>query len=364
MSAPDFIPQMEPFLDEKEVEAMTEYLRSGGWLTEFRETQKFELHIAEYAGARYCFTANNGTIALTLSLLALGVGVGDEVIVPDLSMIATANCAALIGAKPVFVDIDPSTLCIDIEKAARAVTPRTRALIHVSFNGRSNNLIEFADLCRRKNIFLIEDAAQSLGSTYRGKHLGTYGAVGTFSFSSPKIITTGQGGAAITDDPDIAARLGKIKDFGRLEGGNDLHDSIGYNFKFTDLQAVIGNAQMSTLDWRVRRKKEMYERYCDRLDGLQQIELIPTDTRETTPWFIDIYVDGRDKLQKFLKRNGIGSRPIYPPMHSQRAYGFDGSFPVTERYAARGLWLPSSLNLTDAEIDRICDTVEAYFREA
>ncbi|HJP39420.1 MAG TPA: DegT/DnrJ/EryC1/StrS family aminotransferase [Gammaproteobacteria bacterium] len=363
MPAQDFIPQMEPCLDEKEVEAMTRYLQSGGWLTEFRETQEFERRIAEYTGARFCFAVNNGTIALTSSLLAFGIGVGDEVLVPDLTMIATANCATLIGAKPIFVDIDKSSLCMDIEKAAEAITPRTKALIHVSFNGRANDLDEFIELCRRKDIYLIEDAAQSLGSTCKGRHLGTFGEIGVFSFSSPKIITTGQGGALVTDDENIAARLGKIKDFGRLGGGNDVHDSIGYNFKFTDLQAVIGNTQMSNLDWRVSRKKEIYNIYSDRLYDIEALELIPTETDETTPWFIDVYVDNRDILQDYLTQNGFGSRPIYPPIHSQRAYGYGASFPVTEHYSSRGLWLPSSLLLTDDEINRICDTVKKYFRE-
>jgi perosamine synthetase len=357
------IPQMEPWFDQAEADALHAYMMSGGWVTEFRQTQAFEESLQNFTGAKHCIVTNNGTISLTLALLALGVEAGDEVITPDLTMIATPNAARLIGAVPVFVDIEAETLNIDIDQAAAAIGPKTAAVIHVSFNGRCNDIARLRDLCREKGVALIEDSAQALGCYRGGRHLGTTGDIGSFSFSAPKVISTGQGGALITDDDDIAARLRKLKDFGRLGGGNDIHDDIGFNFKFTDLQAVVGLEQMKKLPWRLARKKDIWRRYAEGLKGVGPVDMMATDLEQTSPWFIEVFVDDRAALAAHLKAHDIGSRPIYPPIHSQKAYGLnDLSFPVTERAAARGLWLPSSAKLTDADVDRVCAAVRDHYR--
>ncbi len=357
-----FIPQMEPWFDQREADSLYQYMTSGGWVTEFKQTSEFQEMIAAYTGARHCIVVNNGTISLSLALLAFGVGPGDEVIVPDLSMIATANAATLIGARPVFVDVEARTLCLDINKVKEAITNKTKALIHVTFNGRSNDLNDFSSFCRENNIAFIEDAAQSLGSSYQGKHLGRYGQIGSFSFSAPKIISTGQGGALTTDSEELYQRLKKLKDFGRDKGGNDIHDSLGYNFKFTDIQAIVGIEQMKKLPERINRKKQIYQLYVSELSALSQLEFIPTDLEETAPWFIDIFVADPDKLSAFLKEKNIGTRRIYPPINTQKAYQYSGSFPVTENYSRRGLWLPSATKLTDEQIKYICDQIKAYYR--
>lgn len=360
-----FIPQMEPWFDEHEVDAITSYMKSGAWLTEFKQTRKFEDAIAEYTGVRHCVAVNNGTISLSLALLALGIKPGDEVIVPDLTMIATPNSVKLIGAHPIFVDVEPETLCMDIAGIEPAITERTKALIYVGFNGRSGDVHELKNICKNYNISFIEDAAQCLGSFYKGKHLGGFGQIGSFSFSVPKIVTTGQGGALITDDDELADKLLKLKDFGREGGGNDVHHSIGYNFKFTDLQAVIGIEQIKKLDWRVKRKKEIFKLYQDKLKRIDEIEMIPTNLEETSPWFIEIFIAEPGKLQEHLKQNNIGTRMFYPPIHKQQAYKElnNLNFPVTERFSERGLWLPSASKLLDDEIEYICDSIEEYYRK-
>ncbi|MDA1196376.1 MAG: DegT/DnrJ/EryC1/StrS family aminotransferase [Nanoarchaeota archaeon] len=357
----DFIPQMEPVIDDAEVSAMNSYLSSGAWLTEFKKTEEFEKMICDFTGAKHCVVTNNGTISLSLALLAAGVGAGDEVLVPDMTMIATPNSAKMIGASPVFVDVASDTLCMDLEAAEKAVTPKTKALMYVSFNGRTNDLELVRAFCDKHSIFFIEDAAQSLGSFYKGKHIGRYGSIGSFSFSAPKIITTGQGGALITDDDGLYEKMRKLKDFGRSSGGNDFHDSIGYNFKFTDMQAVIGVEQMKKLGSRVSRKKEMFKRYQDGLAEVKEVSFIATDLENTAPWFIDVYVSRRDELVAFLKEKGFGSRPIYPPIHSQEAYSVSGSFPVTEEFAGKGLWLPSSIKVTDEQIDAISFAIKEFY---
>ncbi len=209
------IPQMEPWYGAEEREAIAAYMDSGGWGTEFTRTRDFEDLVARAVGSRYCLVTPNGTIALTLALLGLGIGAGDEVIVPDYTMIASATAVVLAGATPVLVDIDPTTLCLDVPAISAALTPRTRAVMIVSINGRSPDMGAISTLAHDKGIQIIEDAAQSLGCYHLGKHLGTFGIVGCFSFSIHKLVSTGNGGAVITNDEALYRTMQRIKDFGR-----------------------------------------------------------------------------------------------------------------------------------------------------
>lgn len=360
------INQMEPWIGEEEKRALVEYLDSGGWLTEFRKTREFERMIADYTGSKYASVVKDGTISLIIALMALEIGKEDEVIVPDYTMIASANAIVLAGAKPILVDIDPENLCLDLDLAEEAITPKTKAIMFVSINGRCPDMNRVLALARKHNVFLIEDAAQSLGSRYQGKHLGTFGDVGSFSFSHPKIITTGQGGALVTDDEKLFSRISKIKDFGRLRGGVDYHEIMGLNAKFTDLQAVIGIEQMKKLDWRIRRKKEICKLYHDRLQDIEQIKFIDTNLEDCSPWFIDVLVNEepvRDELATFLNEKGIGSRPFYPAIHTQPPYShINGNFKNSEYISQRGLWLPSSSFLTNEDVERVCEGIRDYFR--
>ena len=361
------INQMEPWIGEEEKRAMIEYLDSGGWLTEFKKTREFEQMIADYVGSKYASVVNNGTVSLVIALTALGIGRGDEVIVPDYTMIASANAVVLASAKPVLVDIDRTNLCLDLDLVEKAITPKTKAMMLVTINGRYPKMEKFVDFANEQNLYLIEDAAQSLGSRYNGKHMGTFGDVGSFSFSAPKVITTGQGGTLVTDDKELYHRILRIKDFGRSQGGVDYHETMGYNFKFTDLQAVIGIEQMKKLDWRVKRKKEMYKLYRDLLEDVEGIEFIDTNLANTSPWFIDILVKKgekeRDKLKSFLDEKGIGTRPFYPAIHTQPPYSWvKGDFNNSKYVSAGGLWFPSASFLSDEDIKRICKEITNYFR--
>ncbi len=357
------IDQMHPCFDEAERIALNEYMIQGGWVTEFKKTREFESMIATYTGAQYCSVVSNGTVSLSIALMACGIGVGDEVLVPDFTMVATPNSAELIGAKAIFVDIDRETLCMDFALMKKAYTSRTKAVILVSINGRyPENIQEYRDFCDSKGIYLIEDAAQSLGSRVDGRHLGRYGHIGSFSFSAPKIITTGQGGALITEDEELYNRIKRIRDFGRDCGGSDHYLCKGWNFKFTDVQAVIGIEQMKKMDYRVRRKKEMGERYTTLLKDVDGVELLKTNFDNTSPWFFDILCEDRSGLIKYLKQAGIGSREFYPALHLAPAYGLINlTFPVSEEIARKGLWLPSAIDLKNEEIDFICDSIKDYY---
>jgi perosamine synthetase len=361
MSQEKWINQMEPWLGVDEKQALCEYLDSGGWLTEYKKTRELERMIADYVDTSYCIILSNGTVTLFTALMALGIGPEDEVIVPDFTMIASANAIVLTGAKPVFVDIDRSNLCLDLELTEKAITPRTKAIMLVSLNGRSPDMQRVMELAEKYDLNLVEDAAQSFGSFFMGKHLGTFGQIGSFSFSPHKVITTGQGGALVTDDDKLADKIRKIKDFGRSKSGVDFHETLGYNFKFTDLQAVVGIEQMKKLEWRVQRKKEIYSLYQRELIELPQVEFIETNLEDTSPWFIDVLVPDPKSLAAFLKEKGIGTRPLYPPIHSQPPYDIQGSFPISEYVSAHGIWLPSASFLSDEDICWICGEFKAFY---
>lgn len=393
MDSKKFINQMEPWHGKEEKKAVVDYLDSGGWLMEFKKTEEFEKMICDFTGAKYCSVLPNGTISLVLALMALGVKKGDEVIVPDFTMIATPNAVLMAGARPVLADIDEDSFCLNPELAAKAITPKTKAVFHVSINGRSGRLTELKKLCRQKNIALIEDAAQSFGSFYQNKHLGRHGLVGSFSFSAPKIITTGQGGALITDSQKIYEKIEKLKDFGRVQAGMDWHDQIGWNFKFTDLQAVLGMAQMKKLPKRVKLKKEIYALYQKYLKEVKEVKFISTDLKNVSPWFIDALVPDPLALQNYLKTKNVGTRVFYPAIHSQPIYqslnngvvdksaihpledfrarsrgskvgrmtDLSLDFPISTKVTKHGLWLPSSSFLTKTEIKYICAQITSFY---
>ncbi len=359
-----FIMQMRPWFGDEEKKSICEYMDEDGFITEFKRTETFEQMIAEYVGTKHCVVVNNGTVSLTLAAMACGIKAGDEVIVPNYTMIATPNSIKMFGAEPVFVDVEVETLCLDIEKVEAAITPKTKAIMLVTANGRypKVGIEKFEVLAKEKGLMLIEDSAQSLGSHYPdGRHIGTAGIVGSFSFSAPKIISTGQGGCVVTNDDEIANKLRRLKDFGRSGGGNDIHDEIGFNFKFTELQACIGIEQMKKLDWRVNRKKEILKRYQTNLNGVAGITFFAQDMSCTTPWFIDVLVEQRDALQAAMKSAGIGTRVMYPPINKQGAYQLPGEHPISELVGKKGLWLPSSGQLTDEEIDRICNAIKVFY---
>ena len=355
------INQMEPWYGKEEKKAVSDYLNSGGWLMEFKKTEEFEKAICDYTGAAYCSVLPNGTLSLVLALLAADIKPGDEVIVPDMTMIATPNAVKMIGAIPVFVDVDES-LCLNPELVEKAITPKTKAVFHVSLNGRAGNLKKIKQICKKNGIVLLEDAAQSLGSFYQGKHLGRHGLIGSFSFSVPKIITTGQGGALITDNKKIYEKIEKLKDFGRVGPGIDLHDQMGWNLKFTDLQAAFGLAQVSKLPWRVQRKKDMYALYKKLLGSIKEITFVDTNLVEVSPWFMDIMVPDPKALSAYLKQQHIGSRAFYPAIHTQEVYSdVRGNFPIASGAGKHGLWLPSSSFLKDADIKRICRCIQDFY---
>lgn len=352
--------QIEPWVGEEEVAEVSAVIRSG-WITESSKTREFEDILAKFVNARYVSVVCNATASLFIALAALGIDRDDEVIVPDFTMIASANAIILAGAKPVFVDIDRETLCLDIDDVEKKITKKTRAIMPVSLNGRSPDMDRLLSIAKKKKIFVVEDAAQALGCYYKNKHLGTLGDIGVFSFSTPKVITTGQGGALITNDEALYKQIVQVRDFGRRTRNSQDHDVIGYNFKFTDMQAGMGVAQMRKLSWRLKRKIEMYKLYEKELNNIPEIKFIKTDLRQTSPWFIDIVVNDPIKLHNHLATKNIGTRLFFPPIHTTKPYEGYGKFSNSLWASQHGLWLPSSSFLTDSDIMHVCKEIKRFY---
>ena len=354
--------QYEPLFGNSEAEAVFEYMKTGGWITEYKKTEEFEDRIKTFLGVKYCSAVNNGTISLSIALLALGIKPGDKVLVPDLTMIATPNAVRLIGAIPVFVDID-TKLCMDLDRAYVKISEGgIKAVIYVTLNGRCANSKEydaFLEYCKQKKIATIEDSAQSFGSRYDDNALcGNKCDIASFSFSTPKIISTGQGGCLVTNNDALGLKIEKIKDFGRISGGIDIHNEFGINSKFTEIQAVIGIEQIKDIDRRIARKIDIYDKY---LEGIGNVVEIIENDESVVPWFVDIYIPNKAKLKEYLFGQGIGTREVYPPIHSQKVYLGTEEYPVTNEYSNSGLWLPSSFNLTNKDIKFICSKIKEFY---
>jgi len=370
--------QYEPFINRQGIaKELLKYSLSKYYFTEYKKTRLFEKKIAKFLNVKHCFATNNGTISLVIALLAIGIKPGDLILVPDLTMIATANAARLIGAELIFVDIDPRNLCLDLNKAKNFIRlascedcakKEVKAVIYVSLNGRKHPKEEydnFLRFCQYNNVAIIEDNAQSFGSKINKTYISCpLGGIGSFSFSVPKIITTGQGGALVTNRDDLADKIKTLKDHGRLTGGHDNYDYFGINSKFTDLQAIVGINQLKTIEYRVIRKKRIFYLYRKSLSGINEIKFIETDLYNTTPWFVDIYVENRDELQEYLLKRNIQTRKIYAPIHTQKAYEDYNNCKIliTEKYCSMGLWLPSSINLSDEQIMKICKIIKQFYK--
>lgn len=336
------IRHIEPLIGKAEQKAMQKYLSSGGFLTEFKKTEEFEQKLAEFLGVKYVSCVPSGTVALYLSLLASGLEPGSRVAVPDITMIATYNAVVAAGMVPVLVDVDDFG-CLNLSNLKESVD----AIIYVELNGYAPQLDRIRKLCKEEEIVLIEDSCQALGSKHKGKFLGTFSRFGCFSLSFHKIITTGQGGFIVSHNRKDYETIEKLKDFGRLKGGNDIHDTFGLNFKFTDLQAVIGLEQLKTIEWRMKKKRQIFKWYY----GYEAQE-------GYVPWFIEVINEDTESIQAELKAAGIESRVMYPPLHTQKSVmlgslaGYD-VFPSASVYSQTTLWLPSSLNLTKEEVNQI-----------
>ena len=356
-------------MDDDEKKELISVINSG-WFTEASKTRQFEKMIADFVGVKYACAVTSGTTALYVGLKALGIGRGDEVIVPDLTFVASPNSVEEVGAKPVLIDIEQNSLNIDLKKIKHAITKRTKAIMPVDFNGRGIDIKNITELANKHNLSLIEDAAHGLGCFYNKKHVGTMSDIGIFSFSTPKIITTGQCGMIVTNNKKLYEKCKSVKDFGRKSGTKQNmrmafeHPTIGYNFKFTEFQAAIGIAQMKKLRKRMIIKKKMFRIYEELLSKLSFVNFIKTDLDIVTPWMVDVLVDSkrkRDAIIKHLEKNHVETRIFYPPIHRLSPYkDKDMKFKVASKISDRGIWLPSSVTLKESDIEYVCKKIISF----
>jgi len=355
----DTILQHRPTFEKEEAEATYKYMLEDTFITEHNKTTELETMLCSYIHSKHCIMTTSGTSAIILALMALDLCEGDEVIVPNYTMIATINSIKFLKLKPVIVDVDKDTYTLNCEFIKKNITEKTKAVLHVSLNNRYTNMDNIVKICNDNNLILLEDSAQSLGCKINGKSLGTFGKIGCFSLSTPKIISTGQGGFCVTDDDELARKINMIKNFGRRESGKDDFEVFGINSKFTDIQSVIGIEQMKKLDFRVKRIREIYDIYYDNLKDI--FEMKPPLNDEWIPWFVDIYIDNRDKMIEYLKKHKIQTRPVYGEINKTNIYYSDEIFTNSNYVCNKGLFLPSYITLTNDEILYICRTIKSFY---
>ena len=354
------INQIEPYIDKFDKSELTKYINSGGWMTEHSQNKVFEEQFKKLTKSKYSISFPNGTLTLLGILLSINVKKNDEIIVPTYTMVATPNAVLLSGAKVVFCDISKDNLCMCPESLEKKINKRTKAIIYVTLNGRSGHIDKVKHICEKNKIPLIEDSAHSIGSFFKKIHHGNFGIAGSFSFSMPKIITTGQGGMIVTNNFQIFEKLKKLKNFGRITDGNDLYDTTGYNFKFTDLQATLGISQLKSIKWKIKKKGDIFRYYFNNFFNNPNIEMFAFKKNET-PWFTDIYVEDPKKLKDYLEKKNIITRLVYPSLDNLKIFKSKGNFRNSNYFCSRGLWLPSSLNLSKSKISYISKCINDFF---
>jgi len=363
-----FIPISKPSIGGREKELVLDAIESG-WVSSIGEyIDRFERQFADYCGVEYALAVSNGTTGLHLAFAALDLKPGDEVIIPDLTFVATANAVAYTGATPVLADIDPETLCLSAESVKELVTPRTKAIVPVHLYGHPADMGALAQIADARGIPLIEDAAEAHGAEYKGRKVGGLGKCGVFSFYGNKIITTGEGGMLTTNDRDYWQRARLLRDHAMSPTQRYFHDERGYNYRITNLQAAIGVAQLERIDDFLGRRAEIFDWYSQEIPSSDRLRLNRVKNwAKSSYWMICLEVDTfdvakRDEFMKRLKSRGIDSRPYFCTMSAMPMYR-QAPLPTAARKAQIGLNLPSFYELTREDVRRICAGVREVIRE-
>lgn len=363
------IPVNEPVIPAQAKQYVLDALESGWISSAGKYIQEFEGAFARYLGVKHAITATSGTTALHLALAALGIGPGDEVIVPDFTMIASAYSVLYTGARPVFVDVDREIYTIDPAQIADKITPRTKAIMPVHIYGHPADMDPILALARERNLAVVEDAAEAHGARYKSRLCGTMGTVNAFSFYGNKIITTGEGGMVTTDDDEIAARVRSLKDLSHSPAKRFVHEDIGFNYRMTNIQAALGLGQMAHIEEFLQKKQWMADRYAQGLQGIRGLRLPVTKPwAKNVYWMYAVLIEDafgmtRDDFKKQLQERGIDTRDFFTSCAMQPAIRSlspaQGPFPVTDDIAERGLYLPSGLALTEEQIAAVISAIRA-----
>lgn len=368
------VPQFEPFLGIEEYEAIKDCFDKN-WITEGPKAEEFKDELCEYINVKYGVFAPNGTLALYLGLRALGIGKGDEVIVPDCTFIASANAVEMVGATPIFVDVSQLNFQIEVSDCERVVSEKTKSIMPVHLYGMAANMEGLMAFSKQNNMLVIEDAAQALGIRYRDKFCGTFGEVGTFSFFADKTITTGEGGFVVTNDEDIHRRLLYLRNQGRIERGTFIHPEVGYNFRMTDIQMAIGLVQFHKFNTIADKKRAVYQLYREKLGCVDEITFTTIEPgSEFIPFRVTILCDDAHKLMEYMSFKDIQPRTFFYPLHKQPCFQYlkndqdwrercdDKYFPNAIYGYEHGICLPSFAALKEEQVAYVCDTIKEFYK--
>jgi len=358
------IPIAIPSISKLEIEYVTKAVESG-WVSSIGEyIQEFESEYAKFCGTEYALVTSSGTTALHLALEAYGIGRGDEVILPDLTFIATANAITYTGAKPIFVDVDEDNFCISPDSVQRAINSNTKAIIPVHLYGHPANMNELNKIALDHGIRVIEDAAEAHGAKAFGKSVGSLGDCGIFSFYGNKIITTGEGGAITTSDPEFYSRAVELRDHAMCKDKRYWHNMIGFNYRMTNMQAALGVAQLKRINEILHKKREIFSTYSKNLGSVNGVRLNKcAPWAENIYWMICLSIDGytyakRDKLMRSLYKEGIDTRPFFYPVSSMSMYSKTYGTNISDKVSNEGINLPSYYDITSDQIEYICNTLK------
>ena len=355
-----FYPISKPSITKLEKSFMSDAIESE-WISSLgKYIDLFEDSFAEFSGVKYAVAVANGTCAIQLSLLAAGVGPGDDVLVPDFTFIATANAVKHVGANPIFVDIDPDNLCIDCIDASKKITPHTKAMIPVHLYGHPANMDEIAAFAKQYNLAIIEDCAESHGARFRGKTVGGIGDFGTFSFYGNKIFTTGEGGVVTTNSLSARDHVRNLRDHAMSPTKRYWHTEVGFNFRMTNVQAALGCAQLQRATEILEKRSIIREAYHRRLNTSICKTPQTADWASPTHWMTCVQIkglkdDSRNKLMQLLKSKNVDSRPYFYPISDMPPYKTDANTPVTHEVYETGINLPTYTDLEVGDVNVICD---------
>ena len=365
------VPQFMPFVGKEEYRAIKQCFDTN-WITEGPLSKQFSEGLREEIGVDYGAFAPNGTLALVLALKALGIGPGDEVIVPSVTFLASATSVEFLGATPVFVDVDENVQ-LDLNDVKRVMTPKTKAIMPVHLFGFTPDMDGILEFAKAANLLVIEDAAQAFGIRYKDRGCGSFGDAATFSFFADKTLTTAEGGFVTTNREDVHEKLLYLRNQGRKNRGSFIHPELGYNFRMTDIQSAMGLAQLKKFNTLVEKKQAIHKKYAELFDGFEHIEVFhpPDYVTKFIPFRVIIKTknDEADLLMDHMRENGVEPRMFFYPMHLQPAFDYlkedpryhSNNFPVSERLYANGVCLPSFVAIKPQQIRHVVKVIKSFY---
>lgn len=365
MEKPDqIIPITVPSITNLEVDRVKEAARLGWGKNHSKYINEFEGKFAEYIGVQYAIATSSCHGALHLVLAGLGIKTGDEVIIPDITWIASAAAVTYVGATPIFVDIDPETWCIDHDSFEKAISSKTKAVMPVTIYGHPPEMDEVMEIAKKHNLYVIEDAAQSVGSKYKNKRPGSFGDCGVFSFHGTKIMTTGEGGMFVTNNPELYEKVKSLSDQGKDPNKLFWNLEIGFKYKMTNIQAALGLAQLERIDDLVSKKRQIFAWYRERLSDKEGMQMnVEKSDVYNTYWMTAIILDKekygieKEELMDKLKKYNIMTRPFFYPLSSMPPLKTEVHNPIAYDLSPYGINLPCGYSITEDEVEYICNSL-------